>query len=343
MKSNVAVVILNWNGEELLKKFLPGIVKYSEQAKIYVVDNNSSDRSETVVQSFPAVKWIKHSSNLGFAGGYNEGLRQIDADYYVLLNSDVEVKSDWISPVVRLMESDRQIGACQPKIKDQKNPNLYEYAGAAGGFIDKFGFTFCRGRIFNSNEEDVGQYNESSEIFWASGAAMFVRADLFNKLGGLDEDFFAHMEEIDLCWRLKNAGYKIWYCAESEVYHIGGATLNKMSSHKTFLNFRNNLYLLIKNDYRKNWWYYMLIRLILDGVASFRFLFLREFSNVGAVLKAHFSVYADFFKLMKKRKKLKSNSSYSTDQSKFFVPVCSVYRYFILKKTTWISLMESAK
>lgn len=244
-----AVVILNWNGRKFLKKFLPDVIKFSKKdAEVIVADNASTDDSVAVLKAdFPEIRIIENKSNGGFAKGYNQALKLIDAEYYILLNSDIEVTENWINPVIELMESDKNIAACQPKIRSYHEKEKFEYAGAAGGFIDKFGYPFCRGRIFQSLEEDKGQYDDTVEIFWATGAALFIRAELYHKLGGMDDDFFAHMEEIDLCWRLKNEGYKIMYCPKSTVYHVGGGTLPTSSSWKTYLNFRNNFFLIYKN------------------------------------------------------------------------------------------------
>jgi GT2 family glycosyltransferase len=247
---NVAVVILNYNGKNWLEQFLPNIIQHSTapHIDIIVADNASTDDSVSFLQAhFPAVKRILLEKNTGYAGGYNNALQQIESDYYVLLNSDVEVTENWIENAIQFMEKDPLMAACQPKLLAYHNKNQFEYAGAAGGFIDKYGYPFCRGRIFDTCETDEGQYNQSGEIFWASGACLFIKANLFHLAGGFDADFFAHMEEIDLCWRLKNLGYKIGYCAESTVYHVGGGTLNKSNPKKTFLNFRNNRKLLRKN------------------------------------------------------------------------------------------------
>lgn len=246
----VAVVILNFNGKSWLEQFLPNVIQHSTypNAEIIVADNASTDDSVSFLQKhFPQIRLVINIINTGYAGGYNDALKNIESDYYVLLNSDVEVTPNWIENVMAFMLKDKLIAACQPKILSFTEKNKFEYAGAAGGFIDKYGYPFCRGRIFDSCETDEGQYNQSGEIFWASGACLFIRAELFHKTGGFDAEFFAHMEEIDLCWRLKNLGYKIGYCAESSVYHVGGGTLHKSNPQKTYLNFRNNRKLLRKN------------------------------------------------------------------------------------------------
>jgi len=250
----ISVVILNYNGKNWLQQFLPNVIANTTypNTEIIVADNASTDDSIAFIkQTFPQIRVVINEKNSGYAGGYNEALKQIESDYYVLLNSDVEVTSDWIKQVINYMQQDELIAACQPKILSFHERNKFEYAGAAGGFIDKYGYPFCRGRIFDTCEEDTGQYNSSGEIFWASGACLFIKADLFHQVGGFDADFFAHMEEIDLCWRLKNLGYKIGYCADSTVYHVGGGTLEKSNPKKTFLNFRNNRILLQKNKNEK--------------------------------------------------------------------------------------------
>ncbi|HEX9615036.1 MAG TPA: glycosyltransferase family 2 protein, partial [Bacteroidota bacterium] len=248
-----AVVVLNWNGKDLLERFLPILVRHtSGNAEIVIADNGSTDDSvDYVRKTFPPVRTILLGKNLGFAGGYNEALKQVEAEYYVILNSDVEVTEGWIESIITMMEGDPRIGACQPKILDIRVRNRFEYAGAAGGFIDVLGYPFCRGRILNSFEEDRGQYDDMKEVFWATGAALFIRSKLFRQAGGFDEDFFAHMEEIDLCWRIKHLGYRVMACPSSTVYHLGGATLDQGNPRKTFLNFRNGLILLFKNHPRR--------------------------------------------------------------------------------------------
>jgi hypothetical protein len=266
----VAVVILNYNGKHWLEKFLPDVIGHNTypNSEIIIADNASTDNSvEYIRTQFSQIRFIQNPENNGYAGGYNEALRQIDADYYVLLNSDVEVTQNWIENIVTYMESDKLIAAAQPKILSFTERTKFEYAGAAGGFLDKYGYPFCRGRIFDTCEEDTGQYNTNSEIFWASGACLFIKADLFHKAGGLDADFFAHMEEIDLCWRLKNLGYKIGYCAESVVYHVGGGTLDKSNPKKLFLNFRNNRAMIYKNANFLNILYIEIVRDFLDLAA----------------------------------------------------------------------------
>jgi len=301
----IAVVILNWNGRRYLEQFLPALLKYSDGVEIIVADNASTDDSLSFLKdNYPSIRIIRNSSNGGFARGYNEALNQVEADYYVLLNSDIEVTENWITPVIDLMEQDNLIAACQPKIRSFHEPKKFEYAGAAGGFIDKYGYPFCRGRIFLSIEEDYGQYDDVTEIFWATGACMFVRAGLFHQMGGLDEDFFAHMEEIDFCWRLKNNGYKIMYCPTSTVFHIGGGTLPKASWRKTYLNFRNNFYLLYKNLPDDRLAKVFIVRYFLDTIAAFKFLFQAGFRDFWAVTRAHMSFYSNFQKTQKKRKSL---------------------------------------
>ncbi|MFT6210319.1 MAG: GT2 family glycosyltransferase, partial [Bacteroidia bacterium] len=244
----IAVVILNWNGKSFLEKFLPSVISNSQGATIYVADNASSDRSlEFVEKNFPTVIRIDNGNNFGFAGGYNKALEDLNEEFFVLLNSDVEITPNWLQPVIALFDSDQQVAAIQPKILSYHDKTSFEYAGAAGGFIDKNGYPFCRGRIFESLETDNGQYDAVQEVFWATGACMFVRSKVYRELGGLDDDFFAHMEEIDLCWRTKRAGHKIMVQPKSIVYHVGGGTLPKSNPFKTFLNFRNGLELLAKN------------------------------------------------------------------------------------------------
>lgn len=308
MQNNkVAVVILNWNGRSFLEKFLPVVIQYSSGAEIIVADNQSSDDSVQFLKSnFPEVTVIINPGNEGFSKGYNTALRQVNAEYYVLLNSDVEVTENWLEPIIELLDNNQKIAACQPKILDYNHRSKFEYAGAAGGFIDKYGYPFCRGRIFNELEEDKGQYDSAKEVFWATGACMFVRSEAFWKVEGFDDDYFAHMEEIDVCWRMKNIGYQIYVEPKSKVYHVGGGTLNKLSPKKTFLNFRNNLITLTKNAASQFLFFKIFYRMILDGVAAFKFLFEGNGSHFIAVIKAHFSFYAHLPSTIKKRKTMRN-------------------------------------
>ncbi len=303
----VAVVILNWNGKKFLEKFLPNVVSYNSSfAEVIIADNASTDDSINFLKkNYPALQIVQNIQNGGFAKGYNDALKKIDAEYYVLLNSDVEVTPAWITNVIELMDKDESIAACQPKIKAYANKEQFEYAGAAGGFIDKLGYPFCRGRILDCIEQDCGQYDDEREIFWATGACLFIRSQLFHEVNGFDEDFFAHMEEIDLCWRLKNRGYKIMYCPGSTVFHVGGGTLNKTNARKTYFNFRNNLFLIFKNHSSNYFFLKLVLRLLLDGVAAIKFLFSGEFDHHIAVWKAHISFYASLRTIIKKRKELK--------------------------------------
>ncbi len=337
MALKTAVVILNWNGKSFLEKFLPSVIAHSAGARIVVADNASSDDSIAFLEkNYPPVQIIRLPQNGGFAKGYNDALRQVEAEYYVLLNSDVEVTPGWIEPMQRLMDSDHSIAACQPKILSSSQRHLFEYAGAAGGFIDKYGYAFCRGRIFDSFEEDKGQYNDAREIFWATGACLFIRSEHYHGVGGLDEDFFAHMEEIDLCWRIKNRGFKIMYCPGSTVYHVGGGTLSKISPHKTFLNFRNNLFLLCKNHAPHFFWRKLFLRGILDGMAAFSFLLSGSGRHFFAVIRAHFSFYASFGKTMSKRRKFKKEIKQYTTTAIYRKSI--VFDYFFRKKNKFSDL-----
>lgn len=329
LNNKVAVVILNWNGKSFLEKFLPVVLKYSSNAQIIVADNNSSDDSVDFLKNhFPQVSVILNPSNDGFSKGYNTSLRQVNAEYYVLLNSDVEVTENWIEPIVTLLDSNNKIAACQPKILDYNHKSKFEYAGASGGFIDKYGYPFCRGRIFNVLEEDKGQYNTTKEVFWATGACMFIRAEAFWKVGGFDDDYFAHMEEIDVCWRMKNIGYQIYVEPKSFVYHVGGGTLNKLSPKKTFLNFRNNLITLTKNAAPNFLVFKIVYRMILDGVAAFKFLFEGNSSHFTAVIKAHFSFYKHLPSTLKKRREMRQMNNF-IDSTTGVYEKNIVYAHFI--------------
>ncbi|NEU07119.1 glycosyltransferase family 2 protein [Flavihumibacter sp. R14] len=298
----VAVVILNWNGKNYLEKFLPSVVASTyPNLELVLGDNASTDDSvEFVRKNYPSIRIIVTDKNFGFAGGYNHVLKQVDAEYFVLLNSDVEVTSGWIEPVISLMESDPQIAAAQPKILSYHDKSSFEYAGAAGGFIDRYGYAFCRGRLFDALEKDSGQYDYATEVFWATGAAFFIKKTIWENSGGLDADFFAHMEEIDLCWRLKNKGYKIMYCPNSTVYHVGGGTLSVESAFKTYLNFRNNLVMLQKNLSPGKAFRVIFIRFWLDLLSLVKFLMQGNPKNALAVSKAHFYFFGNLNRNRKK-------------------------------------------
>jgi len=318
----IAIVILNWNGTKLLEQFLPSVIKHSAEAEIYLADNASTDNSIAFVKAnFPTVKIIQNEDNYGFAKGYNIAMQNVEEDYYCLLNSDVEVTKNWLTPILTCFENEPQTAIIQPKLLDFKLKTHFEYAGAAGGFIDKFGYPFCRGRIFDTVEKDNGQYNDDIQIFWASGACFFIRKEVFRKLNGFDADFFAHQEEIDLCWRANNLGYNIKYISKSVVYHVGGAILKEGSPKKTFLNFRNSLLMLTKNLPFEQLFPTLFIRLCLDGIAGIQFLFKGKFNHFFAIIKAHFSFYTLINKTLKKRKGKTSKQYYHTNSI--------VYRYFI--------------
>lgn len=304
--ASVSIVILNFNGRHFLEKFLPSVVKHSDGYEIVVADNNSSDGSvDFLKESFPQLKLITFPENYGFCGGYNRALEQLNSDLFILLNSDIEVTENWIEPVIKLFENDDKIAAVQPKLLDFQFKDKFEYAGGAGGFIDKYGYPFCRGRIFDTIEADIGQYDDTREIFWASGACLFIRADLFSSFGGFDDDFFAHMEEIDLCWRMKQDGFKIYYCGESIVYHVGGGTLAYSNPRKTYFNFRNSLLVLIKNLPKQSLIWKIPIRWLVDYVAVAKFLFSGNAKDAFMIIKAHIYIWKNLVRTLKKRKSIR--------------------------------------
>lgn len=318
----IAVVILNWNGEKLLEEFLPSIVNFSPEADIYVADNASTDDSVSYLEAFfPTVKIIRNESNLGFAEGYNEALKHVDSDIFALVNSDIEVTENWLKPIIETFENEPKTAVIQPKILDFKRKEYFEYAGAAGGFLDKYGYPYCRGRIFETLEKDNGQYDDNREIFWASGACFFIRSSVYKELKGFDADFFAHQEEIDLCWRAFNKGHQIKYNSQSVVYHVGGATLQQGNPMKTFLNFRNSLLMLLKNLPKKQLISVIFCRLLLDGVAGIQFLLQGKFKHLLAILKAHFSFYSLVTVNYKKRSRFQSEKYYKTKSI--------VFQYFV--------------
>lgn len=305
---NISIVILNYNTQRYLEQFLPGVVGNAPPgSRIVVADNASEDASiEFVKTNFPRVSCLELNKNHGFAQGYNLALREEEADYYVLLNSDVETPVGWLEPILKYMEEHPKVAACQPKIRAYANRSSFEHAGASGGWMDIMGYPFCRGRILNALEKDDGQYDDAHEVFWATGAAMVIRAKLFHDVGEFDGDYFAHFEEIDLCWRLKKAGYGIAVVPQSVVYHVGGGTLNYVSPLKTYLNFRNSLYTLFKNESKRNLFWIIFFRLILDAAAGFLFLVRGEFNFIWMIFKAHFKFYSQFPNLFRKRKHYKA-------------------------------------
>ena len=321
----IAVVILNWNGQKLLEQFLPSVVNFSSQdADIYVADNASTDSSiQYLKECFPSVKIIENTINGGYAKGYNDALQTVDADIYCLLNSDVEVTENWLNPVIDVFKKDETTAIIQPKLLDYKDKKKFEYAGAGGGFVDLYGYPYCRGRVFNNLETDTNQFDDTISIFWASGACLFIRSEVYHKIGGLDEDYFAHQEEIDLCWRTHNIGYQTKYVGKSVVYHVGGATLQETNPHKTYLNFRNSLLNVMKNVPKKWFLFVIFSRLFLDGIAGLKFILELRPVHTLAILKAHISFYKNFFKFLKKRRKLPKNENYNLHTS-------IVWQYFVL-------------
>lgn len=340
----VAIVILNWNGRGMLERFMPSVVKYSHRqhfsvldtdfdTEVVVADNGSSDDSLPFLQqNYPDVPLVLLDRNYGFAEGYNKALAQVEADYYVLLNSDVECTPRWIEPVIRIMDANSRIAVMQPKLLMYDSKDTFEYAGGAGGFIDSYGYPFCRGRLFSTLETDHGQYDDDCDIFWATGAAMFVRASVWRELGGLDADFFAHMEEIDFCWRVHNAGYRVAYCPQSTLYHVGGGTLPKSNPIKTQLNFRNNLSMLYKNlpDERRD--KVLRLRMFLDRVAAVKFLLEGHLGEYRAVRKAHKEFRAWRETLKEKRAAIKPHAVSQVYQGALLI------EYYLLRRQTFTQL-----
>ncbi len=337
---DTAVVILNWNGASLLDQFLPFLIRHTDPAvaDLFVADNASSDYSVPFIQKqYPdEIKLIELDQNYGFAEGYNRALNGLDYKYYVLLNSDVEVSQGWLEPLIACLEKDEEVAAVMPKIRSWHKRSHFEHAGAAGGFLDKYGYPFCRGRIFNMVEEDTGQYDDPAEIFWASGACLLIRSGLYHISGGLDAFFFAHMEEIDLCWRLQNMGYRIRYCGSSAVYHMGGATLPKKDYRKTYLNFRNNFILLFKNLPSRDLLRVITARIFLDLLSAVFFLLKFEFSECYAVVRAQLSVLLRAGSIKKKRRETRRLiTGYRTG---LLYPRSIVYRFFIKRIRTYNEL-----
>ncbi|MEI6275648.1 MAG: glycosyltransferase family 2 protein [Prolixibacteraceae bacterium] len=328
----ISIVILNWNGSGFLKRFLPSVVANSnENVEIIVADNGSTDDSRVTVESmFPSVTYLQLEKNFGFAEGYNRALKELQSAYFVLLNSDVEVTPGWLDSMLLLMESDPTIAICQPKILSLNHPDEFEYAGAAGGFIDCFGFPYCRGRILQEVEKDLGQYNQSIPISWASGACMMIKSSVWRECGGFDADFWAHMEEIDLCWRARHLGFQIFASPESVVFHLGGGTLKYNSPLKIHLNFRNNLFLLFKNLPGKQLAILLPARMVLDGLAAFVFLFKGEFGSFRRVLSAHLKFYLHIPALMKKRRNIFNTAT--NNSPRVMSNKSIVWNYFVLKR-----------
>lgn len=335
----VGIVILNWNGRKYLEQFLPSVIANSPGCEVIVADNASSDDSVQFLQThYPEIRIIIHAENLGFCEGYNQALKQVDTEFYVLLNSDVQVTPGWVEPILALMQENSNIAACQPKIKSFHEPHMLEYAGAGGGMLDVFGYPFCRGRIFDTLEEDNGQYNDTSEIFWATGACMFVRAADYHALGGLEPAFFAHMEEIDLCWRLQNENRKIFYCGQSEVYHVGGGTLHKSNPRKTFLNYRNGLALLNKNLAESDYFSTMFIRVLLDWISAFKFLVSGQVADAKAIFKAHREVYRS--RIYWRQRRLLQTHKKPISQLRGLYPGSLVWAYFAQGKKRFADLFN---
>ena len=335
----VAVIILNWNGISFLKQFIPVLEKFTtfQNVELVVADNGSTDNSmQFLKENHKNIKLIEFTENHGFAEGYNKAISETEAEYVLLLNSDIEVTENWLMPLLNCITTNDLVAGCVPKIKSFHNKTFFEYAGAAGGYIDKLGYAFCKGRIFDSVEEDKNQYNRNDEVFWTSGAAMLVKRAIFLEAGGLDSRFFAHMEEIDLCWRIKNMGYKLLYCADSTVYHIGGGTLPKSNPRKTYLNFRNNLMMLLKNLPAGKIFSTLFVRMLLDGIAAISFLAKGKGGDFFAVLKAHFHFYKAVPYCLKKRKELKNKMKVSFHKEIYQRSI--VVDYMIRKKKTFTEL-----
>jgi GT2 family glycosyltransferase len=332
----IAVVILNYNGKTWLEKFLPSVIEHSDLAEIVVIDNASIDESVHFLSiNYPKVKVVLNKENYGFAGGYNEGLEHVKSDVFVLLNSDIEVTENWLQPIVGFLLENPECAGAQPKILSHNQKTHFEHAGAAGGFIDKYGYPFCRGRVFDTVEEDKGQYDTNVEVFWATGACLFIRSEVFRKVGGFDASYFAHMEEIDLCWRIKQLGFSFYCIPQSKVYHVGGGTLSYMSPHKTFLNFRNSLFTLHKNC-RENLFFFIFVRITLDGIAGIKFLLEGNFKHTISIIQSHFSYYLKLPELNKKRKAIiKSTNSISGKLNKSIV-----WQYFIKNKKEYSQLLK---
>jgi GT2 family glycosyltransferase len=335
----ISVVILNYNGRKHLEEFLPSVVEHTQgsDTEIIIADNHSTDDSVNfLVTNYPNIQQIRMDVNSGYAGGYNEALKQVESEYFVLLNSDVEATKNWLGPIIKYLDENSDVAAAMPKIKAYKNKEYFEYAGASGGFIDRYGYPFCRGRILYNIEKDEGQYDTIRDIFWASGACFVIRAELFRKAGGFDSDFFAHMEEIDLCWRLKSMGFRIVVIPESVVFHLGGGTLPINTPKKMFFNYRNSLFLLQKNLSRKRFFPIIFSRLCLDGASAMVYLAKFSFGFFGAVIRAHMQFYSSFFYTNRKRKAVKKLAR--TNMVGEIYPKSMVFGFMIKKSRIFAQL-----
>jgi len=332
---DTAVVILSYNGRKWHEQFLPLIISEAGQDyEVIIIDNASTDDTLPYIhEHFPAVKTVQVRINRGFAHGYHEGLKQIQAKYYVLLSADFEVTHGWFPPLLHAMQRYPGLAACQPKIRYWRDREYFEYAGAGGGFKDKWGYLFCRGRIFGDLEKDQGQYDDEIEVFWASGGCFMVRADLYHKLGGLDTDFYAHMEEVDLCWRLKNAGYRIGYVGQSTVYHVGGSVISYGSPQKLYYNFRNSLILLLKNEKAIRLLWLFPLRLVLDGIAGLQLLAGGKFRSMLIIVKAHFHFYGHLRRWLRHRKEAQQHVAHRNEVGIY--PKSIIWQYFALRKKTF--------
>jgi GT2 family glycosyltransferase len=336
--TRISVVILNFNGEKLLRQFLPSVIRHSGEAEIVVADNGSTDRSVAILQQeFPQVRIIQLDRNYGFCGGYNRALRQVEAQYYLLLNSDVEVTSGWLGPLAEALDRDDRVAAVQPKVLSYYEKNRFEYAGAAGGFIDALGYPFCRGRIFDHVEEDQGQYNDEREIFWATGACFMIRAQIYHQFNGLDEELFAHMEEIDLCWKISRTFQKVYYTGKSVVYHQGAGTLGYKNPMKTYLNFRNGLILIFKHLDAGELWYKLPLRIGLDWLAAGVFLLKGEAGNMRSVLRAHYHFVRDLGSHRRKRADLRQ--AYPSYSGKNIYPGLVIFDYYFRSRKRFRSVV----
>lgn len=340
--SRTAIVILNYNGEQLLKQFLPGVVAHAGDARVLVADNASTDASVSFIHStFPDVKIIQLDNNYGFCGGYNRALRQVDADHYLLLNSDIEVTPGWLHPLVKWLDDDPQVAAVQPKVLSFRQRYKFEHAGAGGGFIDSFGYPFCRGRIFDHVETDAGQYNDDRAVFWTSGACMLIRAKAFHQFGGFDEDYFAHMEEIDLCWKLHRDNQRVMYCGSSTVFHVGAGTLAYGHPRKVFLNFRNGLFMLFKHLSTVDLLWRIPLRALMDAAAALRFFAGGEWSSGLAVGRAYGEFFLNLGREMRKRRALQSR--YPRYSGEGIVSGSIAVDYFLKGRRTFGSVVPDGR